>query len=51
MKLKSCFTSWKAVKVVISEDGVRKEMELNAGDTFILQKRLLILPFDLRVQF
>jgi hypothetical protein len=49
MKLKSCFISWKAV-VVIQEDGVRKEMELNAGDMYHPAKKHLILQFDLRVQ-
>jgi hypothetical protein len=30
MKLRSCFISLKAVSVIIQEDGIRKEMELNA---------------------
>jgi 3-hydroxyanthranilate 3,4-dioxygenase len=31
-----------SIKVVIQEDGVRKEMELNAGDMYIPQKHLIL---------
>jgi hypothetical protein len=35
-------------KVVIQEDGVRKEMELNAGDMYCIPQKNTSFQFDLR---
>jgi hypothetical protein len=38
-----------SIKVIIQEDGIRKEMELNAGDMYLHPAKFHILLFVLRV--